>query len=63
MSSKKILTAAEIRMELARRKRTRRWLSRAAGINYDYLVQILNDYRKAPAVRERITRFLRENVA
>lgn len=63
MSSKKILTAEEIRAELARRKISKRELSRATGINYDYVIQILNDQRLAKGKREIMTKYLKENAA
>jgi len=61
MSREIIMTAAEIRMELAKRKMPKKQLARAIKINYEYLIQILNDQRKAEGKRRVISRYLRKN--
>lgn len=54
-----IMTAAEIRAELATRKMSKASLAKATKINYNYLVQILNDMRDAEAKRRKITKYLK----
>ncbi|MDP3115064.1 MAG: hypothetical protein Q8M98_09880 [Candidatus Cloacimonadaceae bacterium] len=61
MSSEKIMTADEIRLELTRRRMTRRELARHLGMNYDYIVQILLGYRNAAARREQITNYFNQS--
>lgn len=58
MQSKKILSAAEIRAELARRKISKARLARETGIYYQYLIEVLQGYRPATRMRERITEYL-----
>lgn len=60
MKQQKILSADEIRIELTKRRLTRKQLSRDLGLNYDYLVQILLNQRKAFKIREKITLYLRK---
>jgi len=60
--NKKIMEADEIRAELARRKLSKRKLSEATGINYHYLIEILNGYYPATKRREQITTFLQQEV-
>ncbi len=54
----KILSADEIRAELARRKISKAQLSRETGIYYQYLVEVLQGYRPATRIREIITHHL-----
>lgn len=54
----KVMTAEEIRAELARRKMTRKQLSDETGIRYQYLVTIVNGYYPAHKMRAKITRHL-----
>ncbi len=63
MKSKPILTAEEIRAELARRKISKAQLSRETGIYYQYLVEILQGYRPAVEMRRRITTFLQQKAS
>ena len=58
MKSKSILSAEEIRAELARRKISKAQLSRETGIYYQYLVEILQGYRPAVEMRRKITSYL-----
>lgn len=58
MSSSKIMTAEEIRMELARRRMTRRELAGHLGVSADYVQKILREVRKAEGQRARISEFL-----
>lgn len=58
MSSKKILTAAEIRAELAYRRIQATDLAKDLGISYSYLQMILHERRQAPARRAQITDLL-----
>ncbi len=58
MQSKKILSAAEIRAELARRKITKAQLSRETGIYYPYLIEVLQGHQPATRMRTRITEYL-----
>lgn len=55
-----ILSAAEIRAELARRKISKARLARDTGIYYQYLVELLQGYRPATRMRAIITQYLRE---
>jgi transcriptional regulator with XRE-family HTH domain len=52
------MTAEEIRMELARRRMTRRELAAHLGVSADYVQKILREDRKAEGQRERISEFL-----
>ena len=56
----KVLSADEIRAELARRKISKAQLSRDTGIYYQYLVELLQGYRPATRMREKITKYLQE---
>jgi transcriptional regulator with XRE-family HTH domain len=58
MSTKKIMTAEEIRMELARRRMTRASLARKIGISADYMRKILRDQRSAEGRRAQISEYL-----
>lgn len=58
-----IMTAAEIRSWLAEHKISKVELSEATGIEYNYLVQILNDMRVGTAKRKEITEYLRGDKA
>ncbi|MCB5287726.1 MAG: hypothetical protein LHW64_07965 [Candidatus Cloacimonetes bacterium] len=58
MSSTKIMTAEEIRMELARRRMTRVELAEALGMTADYVRKILREERKAGEQRARISKYL-----
>lgn len=58
MQTKKILSADEIRAELARRKISKAQLARETGIYYQYLVEVLQGYRPATRMREIITNYL-----
>jgi len=58
MSSTKILTAEEIRMELARRRMTRVELAEVLGMTADYVRKILREERKAGEQRARISKYL-----
>jgi hypothetical protein len=55
----KIMSAEEIRVELARRQISRKALSQATDIYYPYLIEILLGQRKAVQMRERITSYLK----
>lgn len=56
-----ILSASEIRAELARRKISKAQLARETGISYQYLVEILQGYRPATRMRAKITKHLSLN--
>ncbi|MFA7025964.1 MAG: hypothetical protein WC176_08870 [Candidatus Cloacimonadaceae bacterium] len=56
----KVLSADEIRAELARRKISKVQLSRDTGIYYQYLVELLQGYRPATRMREKITKYLQD---
>ncbi len=58
-----VLSADEIRAELARRKISKRQLSRDTGIYYQYLVEILQGYRPATRMRAIITSYLMERAS
>lgn len=60
MNSNQTLSADEIRLELTRRRLTRRQLSRELNLSYDYVIQILLGYRNAERVRAQISKYLRE---
>lgn len=62
-SNPPILSAAEIRAELARRKISKARLARETGIYYQYLVEVLQGYRPATRVRETITRYLQQEAS
>ena len=53
-----ILSAAEIRAILAQRKISKRQLSDETGISYQYLVEVLQGYRPATKMRQKITDYL-----
>lgn len=59
----KILSAPEIRAELARRQITRRQLATDTGIYYPYLIEILLGQRKATAMRQKITTYLSQEAS
>ena len=61
MSSKMIMSAPQLRAEMARHMISRRNMSRDLGISYDYTRKILLGYRDAPARRAQMTRYIREN--
>ncbi|MFA7542764.1 MAG: hypothetical protein WCY84_00180 [Candidatus Cloacimonadaceae bacterium] len=54
----KVMEAHEIRAELARRKLSKRRFAQETGINYHYMIQILNGYYPATKMRARMTRHL-----
>lgn len=56
--NKPILSAADIRAELARRKISKAQLSRETGIYYPYLIEVLQGHQPATRMRERITEYL-----
>lgn len=58
MSSQIIMTAPEIRAELARRRITRRQLSEKLNLSYSYVKLILAGSRDAEARRQQITELL-----
>jgi len=60
MQSKKILSAAEIRAELARRKISKAQLSRETGIYYPYLIEVLQGHQPATRMRQIITAHLQK---
>jgi len=62
-SNSPILSAEEIRAELARRNISKAQLSRETGIYYQYLVEVLQGYRPATRVREQITRYLQQEAS
>lgn len=62
-SNPPILSAEEIRAELARRKISKAKLARETGIYYQYLVEVLQGYRPATRVREQITRYLQQEAS
>ena len=59
MSRTKIMTAAEIRMELARRRMTRAELATKIGVSAEYVRMILREKRTATRKREEITQLLK----
>ncbi|HNQ42796.1 MAG TPA: hypothetical protein PKI59_00095 [Candidatus Cloacimonadota bacterium] len=59
MQNKEILSADEIRAELARRKISKARLARETGIYYQYLIEVLQGYRPATKMREKITDYLK----
>ncbi|MCB5260425.1 MAG: hypothetical protein WC944_06160 [Candidatus Cloacimonadaceae bacterium] len=60
MQSKKILSAAEIRAELARRKISKAQLARETGIYYPYLIEVLQGHQPATRMRQIITAHLQK---
>lgn len=60
MSSPKIMTLTEIRMELARRKMTRVQLASLMNVSPDYVCKIINGTRSAEMRRVQITALLKE---
>lgn len=60
MSRRKVLSAAEIRAELAFRRITMTELAVALGVSFSYIEKILSGRRDAPAQRARITEHLGE---
>lgn len=58
MSREKILTAAEIRAELAYRRIQAKALARELDISYSYLQKLLHEQRHAPARLLQITEHL-----
>lgn len=63
MNPDRILSASEIRAELARRKISKARLARETGIYYQYLVEVLQGYRPATRVREIITHYLQQEAS
>ncbi|HOD59841.1 MAG TPA: hypothetical protein PKH17_03750 [Candidatus Syntrophosphaera sp.] len=59
MSSQKIMSSEEIRMELARQKRTRVEIAKQFGLSYDYICRIVKGTRDAKERRKQITEYLR----
>ncbi len=62
-SKPRVLSAAELRAELARRKITKAQLSRETGIYYQYLVEVLQGYHPATRMREIITTHLQRRIS
>ena len=60
MSQNPILSAADIRAELARRKISKTQLARETGIYYPYLIEVLQGYRPALRMRRIITNHLKK---
>lgn len=60
MKKPHILSAEEIRAELARRKISKAQLSRETGIYYPYLIEVLQGYRPATRMRQIITAHLQK---
>lgn len=60
MSSQIILTAPQIRAELAYRGISRRQFAKDLGISYSYLLKILNNRRIATTQRALITNYIQE---
>lgn len=60
MSSLIILSAPQIRAELAYRAIPRKQLASELGISYSYLIKILNGHRIATAQRELITDYFKQ---
>lgn len=58
MSSQNIMTGEEIRMELARQKRTRVEIAKKFSLSYDYICRIVKGTRDAPERRAQITEYL-----
>lgn len=54
MSMKKIMTPDEIRVELARRRMSRRELAECLGLSRDYVCRIILGLRNAESCREQI---------
>jgi len=61
MSRTKIMTAAEIRAEMAFRRILGTDLAASLGISYSYLQKILSEQRKAPKRLAQISDYLRES--
>jgi len=55
----KLMSAEEIRVELARRQITRKQLAEALGCSYQYMVEIVLGKQHAYEMRERIGAWLR----
>jgi len=58
MMSREIMTGDEIRVELARQKRTRREIAKQFGLSYDYICRIVRGTRDARERRKQITEYL-----
>lgn len=61
MSTQKIMTAEQIRMELARRQMTKTALAGKIGVSPDYVGKILRDLRKATGRRKQITEYFNQS--
>lgn len=55
--SRQIMSAAEIRAELARRRMTRKELAQVLGVSTDYVTRIARGERTAEARRAQITQY------
>jgi len=53
------MSSEEIRMELARQKRTRVEIAKQFGLSYDYICRIVKGTRDAKERRKQITEYLR----
>lgn len=58
MSSKKTMTAPELRAELARRGITKREFAASLGVSYSYCLKILQGRRGAETRRQQATTLL-----
>ena len=63
MSSIKILGAADLRAEVARKNVTRRELAAALGLSYSYVKKILMGIRNAETRRAEMARWLESRAA
>lgn len=63
MSRTKILSAAELRAEMARHRISRREMATAMGVSYDYVVRILLGQRDAMARRHEMGEYINRRKA
>lgn len=61
MSTKKIMGPDEIRLELARRRMTRRELADRLNLSHDYMIRIVLGLRDAEARRAQITEYFKNH--
>ena len=63
MSSKKIMSASQIRAEMARHLISRRTISKELGISYDYTRKILLGKRDAQARRAEMAQYISDYIS